>query len=127
MSSEWGRGTKITYYFLLQDFRSPSGIELESDSEIDEKFQLSDGEFNRVESLNKVYKEKEFALKGFMLRTFESPWDFTSLAGLRILCVDDMVFNIEAMKVILMQLGIDVERQLHSAENGYQALEQVMN
>ena len=71
MSSEWGRGTKITYYFLLQDFRSPSGIELESDSEIDEKFQLSDGEFNRAESLNKVYKEKEFALKGFMLRTFE--------------------------------------------------------
>lgn len=38
VSSVWGKGTKITYFFLLQDFQSPSDVELESDSEIEERF-----------------------------------------------------------------------------------------
>ena len=43
----------------------------------------------------------------------------------RILIVDDQVFNIEAIKVILKSDGIDLNKHVMQAFNGHQALELV--
>ena len=41
--------------------------------------------------------------------------------------MDDQAFNIEALKIILKVLKVDISAQVHSASNGLQAVEQVKN
>jgi len=41
---------------------------------------------------------------------------------LRILIVDDQMFNLEALSVILKVCGIDTDSQVHRAFNGLQAV-----
>ena len=65
------------------------------------------------------------ALKHFNVKKFLAAPD-TDLP-LKILLCDDMIFNLEALKIQIQALGIDLEAQVHTAENGLQALAQVKN
>jgi CheY-like chemotaxis protein len=47
------------------------------------------------------------------------------MKNLKILVVDDVYYNIDALKIILGAVGLDVQRQVHIAMNGQQAFEQV--
>ena len=38
---------------------------------------------------------------------------------------DDLVYNIEALKYMIMKVGVSVEDNVHMALNGHQALAQV--
>ena len=101
-TSKWRAGTKFTFYFLIKDhIPQIETLSLKNENEIESSYRVQEVDSDEIafdfeEDIN------SFALKNFAVTKF-SPEERDHL---KILSVDDIDFNHEALKVIFIQLKI---------------------
>jgi PleD family two-component response regulator len=94
-----------------------------SQDEVMENFKVLELVPNRDFGSSDPYRH--FIPKVFNLKDFDLAVDIPAIEDLRILVADDMIYNIQAIEMILGHAGIDVERQVHSVVDGEQAVIQI--
>uniref|UniRef100_A0A7S3IPS8 Response regulatory domain-containing protein n=1 Tax=Strombidium inclinatum TaxID=197538 RepID=A0A7S3IPS8_9SPIT len=140
--SKEGLGTLVTVFFTLEDKIKPgicvdsarslesedydldSGSESESGGSYDSSYESESNEDRHLNLTNLTFKRKSSTSSLLRVESFTFI-RAEDLAYPRILIVDDQMFNIDALLILLHVSGVNVKNCVHRAFSGSQALDQV--
>ena len=133
--SEEGKGTKFFFTFQIGDLAMPARVEVPPtlsirDIEVDLQSQAEEAKED-ADASDEEEKVRKYTLQKFeedhfgdRAQVFEDQKAATR--QLRVLVVDDIVFNVDAIYILLLACQLKTDLQVHFAFNGQQAVDQVV-
>ena len=114
--SKWGKGSKFTYDFILEDqdliLARPDQLDVHNDS--------LDNIIENEDEIEDDDQEAQRRMREYQVMQFPpiSPRLGGEVKFPRVLVVDDIIFNIDALKFLVGALGVDMETQIHHCTDG---------